>query len=54
MIIILIKNVEIYKIKYNVKFKDVSKTPIDNGEDEIYYILVKDKNSKWKIASWGR
>ena len=48
------KNVEIYKVKYNVKFKDASKTPIDNGEDEIDYILVKDKNSKWKIDSWGR
>ncbi|MBO3444346.1 DUF4829 domain-containing protein [Clostridium sp. CCUG 7971] len=48
------KNVEIYKVKYNIKFKDASKTPIDNGEDEIDYTLVKDEHSKWKINSWGR
>lgn len=48
------KNVEIYKVKYNIKFKDSSKTPIDNGEDEIEYILVKDEHSKWKIDSLGR
>lgn len=48
------KNVEIYKVKYDIKFKDESKTPIGNGEDEIDYILVKDESSKWKIHSWGR
>lgn len=48
------KNVKIYKVKYDIKFKDSSKTPIDNGEDEIDYILVKDESSKWKIHSWGR
>lgn len=48
------KNVEIYKVKYDIKFKDASKTPIDNGEDEMDYTLVKDENSKWKIDSWGR
>lgn len=48
------EDIEIYKVKYDIKFNDESKSSIGNGEDEIDYILAKDQSSKWKIYSWGR
>ncbi|MEA4901027.1 DUF4829 domain-containing protein [Desulfitobacterium sp.] len=48
------KNMIRYKVKYYVEFKDQTIEPMDNGEYEIYYFLIKENNrGDWKIESTG-
>lgn len=48
------KNMIMYKVKYYVEFKDQTIEPMDDGEYEIYYFLIKENNrGDWKIESTG-
>ncbi|RDY23211.1 DUF4829 domain-containing protein [Romboutsia maritimum] len=43
------EDIKIYSVSYYIRFKDDSNTPIKNGEDQVFFTIVKDKNSDWKI-----
>ncbi|RDY22922.1 DUF4829 domain-containing protein [Romboutsia maritimum] len=46
-------DIAIYNVNYYVKFKGLRAEPIDSGEDETYYYVIKEKDSTWKIDSIG-
>lgn len=46
-------DIAIYNVNYYVKFKGLRAEPIDSGEDEIYFNVIKEKDSTWKIDSIG-
>ncbi|OOM80860.1 hypothetical protein CLPUN_12370 [Clostridium puniceum] len=51
---LLNKNVRIYSVKVNIRYKNENIEPITNGEYEYHYYLIKESNTgKWKIDSIG-
>ena len=46
-------DIAIYNVNYYVKFKGLRVEPIDSGEKETYYYVIKEKDSSWKIDSIG-
>ncbi|MBN1050487.1 DUF4829 domain-containing protein [Clostridium botulinum] len=48
------ENVRKYTVKYNVQYKDQSKEPIDSGDYETIYTLIRENNlGEWKIDGIG-
>lgn len=48
------ENVRKYTVKYNVQYKDQSKEPIDSGDYETTYTLIRENNlGEWKIDGIG-
>ena len=48
------KNVEIYNVKYDLKFIHPDKVAYDEeGVGEYQFSLVKNNEGKWKIFSYG-
>lgn len=48
------KNMIMYKVRYYVEFKDQTIEPMDTGEYEINYFLIRENNKgNWKIESVG-
>lgn len=47
-------DLKIFKVKYEVKYKDDQKGPQPSGEYEWNYFLIKEnKDSPWLIDDWG-
>ncbi|NFA43339.1 DUF4829 domain-containing protein [Clostridium botulinum] len=48
------ENARKYTVKYNVQYKDQSKEPIDSGDYETIYTLIRENNlGEWKIDGIG-
>ncbi|WP_252229582.1 DUF4829 domain-containing protein [Clostridium sp. ZBS15] len=48
------ENVRKYTVKYNVQYKDQSKEPIDSGNYDTMYTLIRENNlGEWKIDGIG-
>ncbi|MGC7872677.1 DUF4829 domain-containing protein [Desulfosporosinus sp. SYSU MS00001] len=48
------KNLIIYKVKYYVEYKDQTKEPMNSGEYERAYYLIRENNvGNWKIDDIG-
>lgn len=48
------KNLIIYKVRYNIEFKDQTLEPIDSGEYQRAYSLIRENNiGNWKIDDIG-
>ncbi|OAA88570.1 DUF4829 domain-containing protein [Clostridium ljungdahlii] len=49
------ENVKVYKVDYDVKYKEDAITAEDNGKNTSWFFVVrKDKNSPWLIDSQGQ
>ncbi|BAE84315.1 DUF4829 domain-containing protein [Desulfitobacterium hafniense] len=49
------KNLIIFKVKYNIEYKDQKIEPVDSGIYEVAYFLIKENNTgNWKIDDVGQ
>ncbi len=47
------KDLIIYKVDYYIKYIDEKKEPIDSGDTEKLYYLIRNSNGEWKISDIG-